>query len=157
MTHFAINMLLALAWAGVTGSFALSNVLFGFALGAIALFLIRREIGSLGYFARMRRILALVALFTYELVLSTWKVAVISISPRMDIQPGLFAYPLKLDRDAEITLLANLITLTPGTLSVDVSEDRRYLYIHALDCSDADELRQGIAEGFERRIMEAFK
>ncbi len=64
---------------------------------------------------------------------------------------------MKVDRDFEITLLANLITLTPGTLSVDVSEDRQVLYVHAIDCSDPDETRRDIAEGFERKIMEAFR
>ena len=49
----------------------------------------------------------------------------------MRLKPGIFAYPLKVDRDFEITLLANLITLTPGTLSVDVSADRRTLFVHA--------------------------
>ena len=67
------------------------------------------------------------------------------------------AYRLKVDRNFEITLLANLITLTPGTLSVDVSEDRRTLYVHALDCSDPDRLRRSIADGFERKIREAFQ
>jgi multicomponent Na+:H+ antiporter subunit E len=75
----------------------------------------------------------------------------------MDLKPGIFAYPLKVDRDFEITLLANLITLTPGTLSVDVSDDRRTLYVHALDCSDPDQTRQDIADGFERKILEAFR
>ena len=79
------------------------------------------------------------------------------LSPKMDLKPGIFAYPLKVDRDFEITLLANLITLTPGTLSVDVSDDRRILYVHALDCSDPDQTRRDIAEGFERKIMEAFR
>ena len=96
-------------------------------------------------------------LFVYELVLSAWRVAVLVMSPKLDIKPGIFAYPLKVDRDFEITLLANLITLTPGTLSVDVSEDRRTLYVHALDCSDPEQFRRDIAEGFERRILEAFR
>tara|TARA_Y100000815_G_scaffold48462_1_gene39614 strand:- start:609 stop:836 length:228 start_codon:yes stop_codon:yes gene_type:complete len=75
----------------------------------------------------------------------------------MDLKPGIFAYPLKVDRDFEITLLANLITLTPGTLSVDVSSDRRTLYVHAIDASNPEQTRRDIAEGFERKIMEAFR
>jgi multicomponent Na+:H+ antiporter subunit E len=58
--------------------------------------------------------------------------------------------------DFQITLLANLITLTPGTLSVDVSADRRTLYVHALHCANPLAIRRDIADGFERRIMEAF-
>ena len=68
----------------------------------------------------------------------------------------MIAYPLTVKSDWEISLLANLITLTPGTLSVDVSEDRSTLYVHAIDCSDVEAARRDIAEGFEKKIMEAF-
>ncbi|WP_163269038.1 Na+/H+ antiporter subunit E [Chelativorans alearense] len=157
MTLYLINILLALIWTAITGSFTLANIVFGFLLGALALYLIREQVGSLGYFRRGFKLIALAALFLYELVLSAWRVAVLVLSPRMELKPGIFAFPLKADRDFEITLLANLITLTPGTLSVDVSEDRKFLYIHAIDCSDPDALRRDIAQGFERRIMEAFR
>ncbi|MFN3547667.1 MAG: Na+/H+ antiporter subunit E [Mesorhizobium sp.] len=157
MMLYLANILLALAWMVVTGSATFVNFLFGYALGAGALYLIREQVGSLGYFARSRRVLSLALLFVYELILSSWRVAMLVVTPDMKLKPGIFAYPLKVDRDFEITLLANLITLTPGTLSVDVSEDRRFLYIHALDCSDPDQVRMDIATGFERKIMEAFR
>ncbi|MCY0094408.1 Na+/H+ antiporter subunit E [Hoeflea ulvae] len=157
MSLFLVNVLLALAWSAVTGSFTFMNFVFGFVLAIFALSLIREQVGSTGYFSRARRVISLLVLFLYELVLSSWKVAVMVLSPRMDLKPGIFAYPLRVDRDFEITILANLITLTPGTLSVDVSEDRRTLYVHALDASDPDATRRDIAEGFERKIMEAFR
>lgn len=157
MTLYLINILLALIWTAITGSFSLANIVFGFLLGALALYVIREQVGSLGYFRRGIRLIVLVAIFLYELVLSAWRVAILVLSPRMELKPGIFAYPLKADRDFEITLLANMITLTPGTLSVDVSEDRKFLYIHAIDCSNPDTLRRDIARGFERRIMEAFR
>jgi len=75
----------------------------------------------------------------------------------MNIKPGIFVYPLTVDRDFEITLLTSLLTLTPGTLSVDVSEDRRLLYVHALDCSDPETMIHDIRHGFERMILEAFR
>jgi multisubunit Na+/H+ antiporter MnhE subunit len=65
--------------------------------------------------------------------------------------------PLELERDSEIALLANLITLTPGTLSLDVSADRRTLYVHAMAVTSPDDLRREIQGGFERRILEAFR
>ena len=157
MSLFLINLLLAIAWAAVSASFTLANLVFGFVLSAVALYLIREQVGYVGYLNRSWRVISLAALFVYELVLSAWRVFILVLSPRIDVKPGIFAYPMKVDRDAEITLLANLITLTPGTLSVDVSEDRRTLYVHALDCSDPDQMRRDIAEGFERRILEAFR
>ncbi len=157
MNLFLVNVLLALAWAAVSGSFSLGNLIFGFVLAALALSLIREQVGSVGYFSRLRRVTSLLLLFIYELVQSAVRVAVLVIKPDMNLKPGIIAYDLKVDRDLEITLLANLITLTPGTLSVDVSSDRSTLYIHALDCSDPDQIRKDIADGFERKILEAFR
>ena len=116
MNLYLINILLALTWGLMSGSFSLINLVFGFFLGMGALYLIREQVGSLGYFQRAGRVLSLAWLFLYELVLSAWKVAVMVVSPDMKLKPGIFAYPLMVDRDSEITLLANLITLTPGSL-----------------------------------------
>jgi multicomponent Na+:H+ antiporter subunit E len=154
---YLANLLLALAWAATSGSFSVPNLLFGLVLGAGVLWLIREQVGGLGYFRRTRMVTLLALLFIRELILSAWRVLVIVLRPRMDLKPGIFAYELTVDRDFEIALLANLITLTPGTLSVDVSPDRKVLYVHALDCSDVDAARRDIAQGFERRIMEAFR
>jgi multicomponent Na+:H+ antiporter subunit E len=158
VTQLLFALLLAIAWAAVSGSASPHNLLLGFVLGAMALAVVR------GSFPRMSDIrvrpvaaLSLALLFLKELALSAWTVAVTVLSPRMDIKPGIFAFPLTVDRDFEITLLANLITLTPGTLSVDVGDDGRTLYVHALDCSNPQDARKAIAEGFERRIMEAFR
>ena len=157
MNLFVINILFALAWAAVSGSFTALNLAFGFMLSILALYLMREDIGTLGYFSRARRIVALFLLFIKELMLSAWKVAVLVLKPNMNLKPGIFAFPLTVDRDFEITLLANLITLTPGTLSIDVSPDRKFLYVHAIDCSDKEGAIRDIAEGFEAKIMEAFR
>ena len=158
MTKLLFALLLAIAWAAVSGSASPHNLLLGFVLGAMALAVVR------GSFPRRSDIrvrpvaaLSLALLFLKELALSAWTVAVTVLSPRMDIKPGIFAFPLTVDRDFEITLLANLITLTPGTLSVDVGDDGRTLYVHALDCSNPQAARKAIAEGFESKIMEAFR
>ena len=157
MTKLLFALLLAIAWAAVSGSASPHNLLLGFVLGAIALAIVRQSIGRGAYVFRAGRILSLALLFLKELALSAWTVALTVLKPRMDIKPGIFAFPLTVDRDFEITLLANLITLTPGTLSVDVSDNGRTLYVHALDCSDPQAARKAIAEGFERKIMEAFR
>ncbi|PST20919.1 Na+/H+ antiporter subunit E [Rhizobium sp. JAB6] len=157
MILLVFNLLLAIVWVAITGSASFLNLLFGFVLAAIALSIVRASYGGGLYLGRGRKIVSLLFLFLSELAKSAWAVAVAVMSPRMDVKPGIFAFPLTVDRDFEITLLANLITLTPGTLSVDVSEDRKILYVHALDCSDPKSIRRSIADGFERRILEAFR
>lgn len=157
MTTYIFNVLFAVVWVAITGSATLVNLVFGFLIATVALWIVRGEMGGPGYWQRVGRILSLLRLFFKELAMSAYRVAVVVFSPRLDVKPGIFAFPLTVDRDFEITLLANLITLTPGTLSVDVSADRKTLYVHALDCSDPDAARRDIADGFERKILEAFR
>ncbi|CAN7220817.1 Na+/H+ antiporter subunit E [Neorhizobium sp. LjRoot104] len=157
MITYILSLVFAVVWVAITGSATLHNLIFGFALSTLVLWIVRDEMGARGYWRRLGRILSLLVLFLKELALSAWKVAVLVVSPRMDLKPGIFAFPLTVTRDFEITLLANLITLTPGTLSVDVSEDRSTLFVHAIDCSDVEATRRDIANGFERKIMEAFR
>ena len=158
--NFALfTVLLALGWAAASGTFTLLNLLFGAAIGAAALYLIRDRVEAPGLSRRLRRMSALTVLFIYELVLSAVKVALLVIRPDMNriITPGIIAFPLTVQSDVEIVLLANLVTLTPGTLSVDVSEDRQHLFIHVLDLRDREAVVSDIAGGFERRIAEIFR
>lgn len=157
MSRYLNIILLGLVWAALTGSFTLLNFVFGLLLGWLALHLVREQFEARPPVYRGGRIASLAVLFIKELILSGLRVAKLVISPRMELRPGIFAYPLSVDRDFEITLLANLITLTPGTLSVDVSSDRRTLFVHAIDCSDIEKSKTEIRNGFERKIEEAFR
>ncbi len=103
------------------------------------------------------RWLSLIALFVKELILSALKVAWLALQPRITIRPAIVAYPLTVTTDAQITLLANMITLTPGTLSVDVSADRKTLYIHAIDIASREALIGDVAGGFETAILQVLR
>ncbi len=159
MTFFLFVAAFALGWAAITGSVTLPNLLLGGFLGAVALALFTDRRKRPAVLMRLRRAASLTWLFIYELNLSAIKVAILVLRPDMmaKIAPAIVAYPLKVRSDAEITMLANLITLTPGTLSVDVSADRKLLFVHALDCRDRGELIRSIAEGFEKKVIEVFQ
>ncbi|AUC09237.1 MULTISPECIES: Na+/H+ antiporter subunit E [Agrobacterium] len=158
MSLYVVQLLFVAVWLAVTGSLTLANVIFALIVSTLALWLIRHQLpGGRNHWLRLGRVLSLVLLFFKELALSAWKVAVMVTRPKLDVQPGIFAYPLTVTTDFEITLLANLITLTPGTLSVDVSPDRKVLYVHAIDCSDIETAKNDIKNGFEKKIMEAFQ
>ncbi len=158
--NFALgSIVLALIWAAITASFTLLNLILGWAIAFMALWLIRKNLASPVLFSKARKIVALGALFFYELALSAIRVAFLVLKPNMKAQlkPGFIAFPLTAKSDGEITLLANLITLTPGTLSVDVSKDKKVLYVHALSVTDKEALIKSIADGFESKIIEVFK
>jgi multicomponent Na+:H+ antiporter subunit E len=73
------------------------------------------------------------------------------------LRPGVIGVPLDAKTDLEITLLSILVTLTPGTLSIDVSADKRVLYIHFLDIEDVEEARRNIKNGLERQLLEVLR
>lgn len=149
---------LTVLWAAITGGFALPNLLLGAALGALVTLLLRDRGATPGALRRLRAALALAGVFFYELMVSALRVARLVVAPDLDarLKPAIVAFPLSVTRDAEIALLANLITLTPGTLSVDVSDDKRFLFVHALTVADRDALIAEIANGFEARIKAVF-
>lgn len=155
MSLFLINLLLALLWAAVTGSFTLPNLVAGFLVGYLILFLVRPALGPTQYHAQFWRALQFSAFYVKELFLSSFRVARAALAPRLEVDPGVIALPLDAQTDVEITLLANLISLTPGTLSLDISRDRRVLYIHAMDIErrDVDGLRTFLKLSMERRVL----
>lgn len=152
-----VNILMALAWGAVTGSFGVANLVFGFVIAALALWIIREQYHTEDYLVHAWQIVSLTLRFLKDLFVSAVRVAVLVLSPTRRYQPGFIAFKLTTDRNAEIALLANLITLTPGTLSVDVSDDKSTLFIHCMDVPDTEALKREIADGFERKIMEAMR
>lgn len=154
MRIFLMNLLLAFVWRAVTGVPGLINLMVGFVIGYMLLWWMRPLlIDGSSYFSRLPRAISFAGFFIVELVKSNFRVAWDVITPKAYRQPGFFAVPLDAESDAEITLLANLITLTPGTLSIDVSTDRKVLYVHGMFVEDVENARRQIKDGFERRVL----
>jgi multicomponent Na+:H+ antiporter subunit E len=159
MNTVFLVVVLALVWAGISGSFSGLNLLLGGVVGGVAVLVLREAFASPKALRRIRRVISLAALFLYELVVSAVRVAIVVMRPDLSsaVRPAIIAVPLTVKSDAEITLLANMITLTPGTLSVDVAADKSVLYVHALDMADKEVMIADIANGFEKKIQEVFE
>jgi multicomponent Na+:H+ antiporter subunit E len=149
-----LNLLIGVIWMFLSESYSFASFIVGFVIGAALLYLLNRFIPDSYYFKHVKAILYLVFLFIRELLLANIEVLKWVYKPKLDFQPGILALPIDVKKNWEITLLANLITLTPGTLSVDVSRDQRYIYIHALDLPDVNETIVSIKESFEKAIRE---
>jgi multicomponent Na+:H+ antiporter subunit E len=150
---FASNILLAILWSLLIGPFAPNNLLVGFLVGMMALALCSRA-GRV-YAMRFWATASLLIFLTIELVKANVRVAYYTVSRLKNLRPAILAVPLEQLTDTEITLLANLITLTPGTLTIDVSEDKRQMFVHFMHVDNPTEAVQEIKDGFERRILEA--
>ncbi|NJO21642.1 MAG: Na+/H+ antiporter subunit E [Sphingomonadales bacterium] len=157
MNVFMLNTALALGWSALVGSFTLPSLLVGFAIGYAALWVVRPLFAETSYFERIWRILRLAGLFLYELVASSLRVVWDVITPTHLSRPGIIAMPLSAKTDEEILIVASLISLTPGSLSLDLSFDRKTLYIHAMFVDDPDALRRELKHGIERRVIEAIR
>ncbi len=154
MIAFGWNLLLALVWTALSGSFTVANLLFGFVLGYFALRLVildQRDFRR--YFVKAPKMISFGVFFLVELVKANWRVAYDVLTPQHLMRPGVIAVPLDATTDGQIAILGNLISVTPGTLTLDVSSDRKVLYIHAMYIDDEDELRRSIKE-LERRVLD---
>ncbi|MGI8316065.1 Na+/H+ antiporter subunit E [Halobacillus mangrovi] len=152
--QIVINIIIAVMWMFLSESYAFSTFFVGYLLGIGLLFILKRFIPDSFYMKRVWKFIKLILLFIRELVLSNLDIVKLVYKPKLDIQPGIFALPIDLKSNFEITLLANLITLTPGTLSIAVSEDHTKIYIHAMDIPDVEQSINDIKETFEKAIME---
>lgn len=155
MNLLFLNAVLALGWSALSGSFSLPSLLVGFAIGYAALWVARPLFGETAYFERVWRVLRLLALFLYELFASSLRVVWDVVTPTHLSRPGIVAVPLEARGEGEILLVASLISLTPGSLSLDVAPDRKTLYVHAMFADDPELLRRELKHGLERRVIEA--
>ena len=155
MKPFLLNLLLAVVWVGLTGAPTLPSFALGFVLGYLVLLLLRPTLGPSSYHGRIWRLVAFLILYVLDLVAASLRVTHDVLTPRFHMKPGVIRVPLEARTDIEIIVLANLLSLTPGTLSLDISRDRSQLYMHAMyiDESDPDRLRRDIRDRLERRVL----
>ncbi|WP_110928633.1 Na+/H+ antiporter subunit E [Bacillus massiliglaciei] len=149
-----LNVFLAFIWMFLKSDYHLSTFAVGYILGFLIMLACRNFFNQPFYLGRIVAIIKLILIFFKELILSNISVTKLVLKPRLDIRPGIFALETELTKDWEITTLANLITLTPGTLVVDVSLDNKILYIHAVDIAEKREVIDSIKNSFEKAIME---
>lgn len=153
-----VHILLTLIWAGLLGSIDHATLFSGFLVSYGVLYVIyHKRPAHRSYFTKPPKVIAFVFYYLKELIKSNLIVAVDILTPRHRMKPGVVAVPIKAKTDLEITLLANLITMTPGTLSLDVSEDRSTLFIHAMYIHDPDAVRADITDNLERRVLEILR
>lgn len=149
-----LNLLLAFIWMFLKDAYDSLTFFSGYFFGLLILFVFKKFFKTRFYLYRILAIIKLFLIFMRELILSNIAMLKVVLNPKLDIQPGIFAFPTTLEKSWEITMLANLITLTPGTLVVSISDDNKTLYIHAIDIDDVDKSIAGIKNTFEKAIAE---
>jgi multicomponent Na+:H+ antiporter subunit E len=152
------SILLALAWAALQGDITLANLLIGYGVGYVILALLAKGgVMPSTLASRTAHAVGLAGFFVWALLLANVRVAADVLRPRTGIQPAVVAIPLDVTTDGEILLLSMLINITPGSVTLDLSEDRRTLYVHVMHMTSAEATRREIKEGFERRVKMVFE
>lgn len=157
MRSLFLNLVLAIAWAAITGDFSAYNLALGFLLGFGILLFADRATEQRQYMTLLLRMLDFALFYLADLILANVRMAYAVIFPSRTIRPGIVAIPLDAKTDTEIMLVANLISLTPGTFSIDVSTDRRTLYIHEMYIDDVEMLRNDVKRHYEFRVLRVLR
>lgn len=148
-------------WLLLWGAFDLTGVVMGLALSALVSYAVPPKAGpNLRHvMKKLPKIIGLLFFFLWELLLANLRLAWDAVTPGLDISPSIIALPLEAKTDSEIFLLTTLITLTPGTLSMEVTEDRSHLFVHCAYAGESTiaELKRSLKDGFERRVLEVMR
>ena len=149
-----LNIVLAFAWTLFADEPNAGTWVGGFIFGTAVIFIFTKNRTDHVYFRAPWILLWLLLIFSKELIIANVSIAAIVLKPKITVEPGFITYPLQVQDDWQITLLASMITLTPGTLTVDVSPDRKFLILHVLDIDDSQQIKDAIYDSFERYILE---
>jgi multicomponent Na+:H+ antiporter subunit E len=156
--QLGINVLLAFVWLFLNTSNTVADFTVGFVLGAIVTGFYTRLSGSRDFYLyRFLEFLKFLVFCLYELYIACFQVLQLVLSPKLNLKPGIIRMRVNLPTDFQLVFLASLINLTPGTLTLEVSQDKKTLYIHALDINDAERIINGIRESFEDGIREVWR
>ena len=151
-----LSLAVFVLWLLLVGDFSLGQL----ALAALMALLLPLLAGLLqperAHFGRTRTILLLSRRVLWDMLLSNIEVARRILGPERSLTPGFIWVPLELQNIHGITALASIITLTPGTLSAELTEDRRHLLVHAFNLKDADATVAEIKARYEAPLKEIF-
>lgn len=154
--QFVMNIFIALLWTFFSDEPEPSFMTFvaGYIVGIGIIFLMHRFFGERFYLARPYAFLKLILIFIRELFSSSILVLKQILSPKVNYQPGIFKYETQMRGEWEITTISLLLTLTPGSVVMEVTPEEDYLYIHAMDVEDSKEMLLKSLHSFEKAIME---
>ncbi|OEH84583.1 cation:proton antiporter [Desulfuribacillus stibiiarsenatis] len=152
-----MNFIVAIVWTLLQDEVTATRFIIGWIIGMLVLIPFRRMFIKRLYLYRVWAIIDLTLIFLREVLIANFTMAKMVLSPKLEIKPGFFAYPLEIKHEVQITVLAGLICLTPGTISVDVSDDNSTLYVHAIHLPECEKTIEDIKNLFEKRILEVAK
>lgn len=154
--QFLLNLFIAFLWMLLIDEDELrfSTFFVGFLVGIVIVFFMRRFFDQQFYLRRLFLVFKLIFIFISELFQSSVFVLKHILSPKLNLKPGIFTYETALRSDWEVTTLALLLTLTPGSVVMEVTPEGNVFYIHAMDLENSRDFLVRSLKKFEKAIME---
>ena len=153
-SQILLNLFITFLWMFLQDQWTFFTFITGYLVGMIILIFIRRFFKGQLYIYKVWAILKLFAVFIYELIISGFFVIKHVLRPKVDVTPGIFRLDVDLEGEVEVTLLSLLITLTPGSVVMEVTPDGKALYVHALDLPDSKISVKKSQKVFEKAIKD---
>lgn len=138
ISAFLLNLFLAMIYVLLTGHTGSVSFIIGFLIGYFVIWIYGLAVGGPNYPSKVYKLIRYGFWFMYILTKANMQIAWEVITPGMHQTPRIIRYPVEELTDVETTTLANSITLTPGTLVVDISEDGKWLYVHCMYAQDRE-------------------
>jgi multicomponent Na+:H+ antiporter subunit E len=152
--------LIALAWLCLTSSLALQELIAGFAVTLVLSVFLVKSYSPIGLppfgVTRLFAFLSYLGILFYEIAKANIDVAYRIIHPKMPIKPGIVVIKTELKQDLAKLMLANSITLTPGTFTLDIEEDKLLIHWINVSAQDSEKATQIIASKFEKHLKKVF-
>lgn len=157
--HLLLNILLSLVWVALTGTLNYTNFLFGFVLGFFILWLLARNSKKVekDYFYKVPKVMLFLLYFIHDILKANLEVAREIMTPKLNMKPGIIAYKHNLISDFEITMLTNIIALTPGTMVLKISDDKSIVYIHSFYLGDKNKFKERLKNGLEKKLIQILR
>lgn len=152
-----LSMVIFLAWLAISNSLHPGHLVFALVLAMVIPWLTRRALPDVPVIRSPIKAVQYLLLVLYDICVANLKVARLAVSPLTALNPKIVTVPLDVDDAAVASMLAATVTLTPGTVSVELNMQTRELVVHALDAPNADEVIREIKSRYETRLLEIFK
>lgn len=149
-----LNLFIAFLWMFLQDEWSFLAFFIGYLVGLLVLFSLRRFFPTSFYMRRFIAIIKLFLLFIFESIVSSIAIIREVIRPKINVTPGIFKLETDLEGDLEITLLALLLTLTPGSVVMEVSRDNKVFYLHALSLPESKVAVYQSQKKYEKAIKE---
>lgn len=157
MPHPLLTLILAVTWILLQNDVTSGMVVFGIILGIIIPWMTSIWWPDAPVEFRLGKMIAYSVIVIWDIIVANIQVAkIVLFVPNKDLKPAWIVVPLELKEPEAITLLAGTITLTPGTVSADLSDEGHSLLVHVLHTDDPDAVRDDIKVRYEQRLLEIF-